>query len=90
MSTALPLRVVELQLQLQMAGATEVKVDDPKDPQGEWYVDFLCEGRQDCIMWKPDRGYGLWSGFSGAYGQRPHAYVETAQEAVEYWKMLRT
>lgn len=89
MTDTIPLRIKELQLQLELAGATEVKIDRPSNPEGEWYIDFVCGGRQDCILWQHSRGYRLWSGFATAFGERPHAYVATAQEAVEYWKILR-
>lgn len=90
MNQTIPLRVMELKLQLGLIGAKNVSVDAPSNPEGEWFVDFSLATVQDAIAWYPGKGFGVWEEAQAYYGTGPDHVLPTAQEAVSKWLEFST
>lgn len=78
----LPAPMAELVSGLQLAlPQAIIKVDRPRDPDGEWFVDLEDGAFQAPIAWRTSFGFGLFTSTEG-FGDRPSEIFKTAEHAV--------
>lgn len=39
----------------------EVKIDRPRDPSGEWWLDVACNDFRSNVAWRPNQGFGVFT-----------------------------
>ncbi|MFC5507905.1 helix-turn-helix domain-containing protein [Bosea massiliensis] len=55
---------------LALTGARH-SIDEPADPNGEWWVDLEYRDFQANVSWRLDRGFGVFTSDDDSYGSRP-------------------
>jgi DNA-binding XRE family transcriptional regulator len=50
---------------------TEVSVDSPRDPNGEYWLDISVQKFRTSVSFKPKRGFGVFVSDPEGYGERP-------------------
>jgi hypothetical protein len=59
-----------------------VAVDPPSDLAGRWFIDGEVGGKRLVIEVRPQAGFGLSVGVSGAYGEGPDEVFEDEQSVI--------
>lgn len=65
---------------LQCEAAVAFEIDEPSNPDGEWWIDLELDGMSQNVLWKPSFGFGLYTDETG-FGGRPHEIYKNATEA---------
>lgn len=65
---------------LQCETAVAFEIDEPTNPDGEWWIDLEIEGMRQNVLWKPSFGFGIYTDETGL-GGRPHEIYQNAAEA---------
>lgn len=50
----------------------EVKIDRPRDPSGEWWLDVVSDDFRTSVAWRPNQGFGVFT--------RPPEFVDRPDE----------
>lgn len=69
-----------------------IKLDEPLDPKGEWFIDISCGEFRPNIAWRPLFGFGFFTAETG-FGdlpnevfRKPELAVLRVQQLHEQWK----
>jgi len=68
----------------------KVQVDQPDDPQGEWWFDLSYETEEPLkleVVWTPVSGFGVFTA-PGVYGARPSEIYRRPEIAVKRIEQL--
>ena len=65
------------------------EVDPPADPSADWWVRLVVDDFSTDVVWNPDRGFGLFTSESDAYGARPdEVFGEPGQAATRLLQLV--
>jgi DNA-binding XRE family transcriptional regulator len=65
---------------LQSEVSVSFNIDEPSNPEGEWWVDIEIDGMRSNVLWQPALGFGLFTDVSD-YGRRPQEIYKNPVEA---------
>lgn len=65
---------------LQSEASVAFEIDEPSNPDGEWWIDIEIDGMHANISWKIATGFGIFNNESG-YGGRPQEIYRNPDEA---------
>lgn len=90
---ALPAPVTELSSFLKVAIPNVlIDVDQPRDPDGEWWIDVACDDFKSSVAWRPDHGFGIFTSAPG-FAERPDEIYRPAalaakrlSQLVDHWR----
>lgn len=60
--------------------AVSVEVDEPSNPQGEWWIDLKMDGLRTSVVWTGALGFGVFT-TDVEYGERPQEIYRNSSEA---------
>ena len=82
MKHATPTAIDEFKSLLANAEPTaEIGFDEPANKDGMWWIDIRLNGLFMPVMWKPDRGFGIYTDLEPGFGERPNEIHRTAPTA---------
>lgn len=65
---------------LQSEVSVSFDIDEPSNPDGDWWLDLEIDGMRSNILWQSALGFGLFTDASG-YGRRPQEIYRKPAEA---------
>jgi len=81
------IEIIERDLCARFPGLN-IRIDQPSDPAGTWFLDVRRNNRVLTIQWREDRGFGL-SSAAGGYGEgADEVYSTPSQVEVRVAELL--
>ena len=65
---------------LQSEVSVSFDIDEPSNPDGEWWLDIEIDGMRSNVLWQSTLGFGLFIDAS-SYGRRPQEIYKNSAEA---------
>ena len=64
------------------------EIDEPADPNGEWWIDLSFGGFSTNVAWRSNRGFGIFTSVGDAYGDRPDEIYREPEQAAKRLRQL--